>query len=159
MWLRPPRRRRKCVGRNLFPLGRFVLSLFFVICTFDLVLLATLNVWQGLQLDLVLAVPQRLRGALECMALLTLAVAALELSSALRDETVKSASHMSVPTSAKRRYDGDAGCLPQRRIGPKYLLWITFSLVSSIWYVLDTATGPIRAMRSHPVSSVPGGPG
>jgi len=87
---------------KVFTLGHFVISLMFIVCAFVLILLATLQLWQSLQWDSILALRQRLNGVLESIALLTVAVAALELGQTLLEEEVQREAHMSAPTRVRR---------------------------------------------------------
>jgi len=59
-----------------------------VICAVVLILLATLQLWQSLQLDRTLSLIQRLNGVLESIAFLAVAVAALELGQPLLEEVL-----------------------------------------------------------------------
>ncbi|WP_295456150.1 hypothetical protein [uncultured Thiodictyon sp.] len=88
--------------RKIFPIGHFIISLLFVICTFVIILLAVLQLWQSLQFDVPLSLTLRLNGVLESIALLTVAVAALELGQTLLEEEVQREAHMSAPTRVRR---------------------------------------------------------
>ena len=88
--------------RKLFPFGHFIISLLFVVCALALIFLAAVQLWQALQLGGSLALNQRLNGVLESIALLTVAVAALELGQTILEEEVQREAHMSAPTRVRR---------------------------------------------------------
>ena len=88
--------------RKLFPIGHFIISLLFVVCALALIFLAAVQLWQALQLGGSLALNQRLNGVLESIALLTVAVAALELGQTILEEEVQREAHMSAPTRVRR---------------------------------------------------------
>lgn len=87
---------------KVFPLGHFIISLLFVICALALTLLASLQLWQSIQLGGSTSLTQRLNGVLESIALLTVAVAALELGQTILEEEVQREAHMSAPTRVRR---------------------------------------------------------
>ena len=88
--------------RKLFPFGHFIISLLFVVCALALIFLAAVQLWQALQLGGSLALNQRLNAVLESIALLTVAVAALELGQTILEEEVQREAHMSAPTRVRR---------------------------------------------------------
>ena len=64
---------------KLFPLGHFLISLLFIGCGLALITFAALQLWQGIKPWGGLALDQRLHTVLDSIAVLTVAVAALEL--------------------------------------------------------------------------------
>ena len=88
--------------RKLFPFAHFIISLLFVVCALALIFLAAVQLWQALQLGGSLALNQRLNAVLESIALLTVAVAALELGQTILEEEVQREAHMSAPTRVRR---------------------------------------------------------
>lgn len=88
--------------RKLFPVGHFIISLLFVVCALALIFLAAVQLWQAFQLAGGLALNQRLNAVLESIALLTVAVAALELGQTILEEEVQREAHMSAPTRVRR---------------------------------------------------------
>jgi hypothetical protein len=88
--------------RKLFPFGHFIISLLFVVCALALIFLAAVQLWQALQPGGGLALNQRLNAVLESIALLTVAVAALELGQTILEEEVQREAHMSAPTRVRR---------------------------------------------------------
>lgn len=88
--------------RKIFPLGHFVISLVFLVCAVAILILALLQLWEGIQWGTDLSINERLNAILESIALLTVAVAALELSQTLVEEEVQRDSHISGPTRVRR---------------------------------------------------------
>ena len=87
---------------RLFPIGHFVISLLFLLAGFALVGIAGSQLWQGVQLFDGLEITERLNFVLESIAVLTVAVAALELGQTILEEEVQRAAHMSAPTRVRR---------------------------------------------------------
>jgi len=88
--------------RKIFPLAHFVISPLFVVCALILIGFSVLQLWQGIQPDGDQALTSRLNAVLEGIALLTVAVAALELGQTLLEEEVQREVHMSAPTRVRR---------------------------------------------------------
>jgi hypothetical protein len=88
--------------RKIFPLGHLVISLLFIGCAFALIGFAGFQLWQGIQPRSPFAFPHRLNAVLECIALLTVAVAALELGQTILEEEVQREAQMSAPTRVRR---------------------------------------------------------
>lgn len=88
--------------RKIFPIGHFVISLVFVVCAVAILFFALTQLWQGIQPATDLSVNDRLNAILESIALLTIAVAALELGQTLIEEEVQRDSHISGPTRIRR---------------------------------------------------------
>jgi hypothetical protein len=87
---------------KIFPIGHFVVSVLFIGCALALICLAGFELWQGIQPFNVLALTQRLDAVLESIALLTVAVAALELGQTIIEEEVQREAQMSAPTRVRR---------------------------------------------------------
>jgi hypothetical protein len=66
------------------------------------VVVAALQLWQGIQLLHELPLHDRLSAVLESIAVLTVAVAALELGQTILEEEVYREAHMSAPTRVRR---------------------------------------------------------
>lgn len=88
--------------RKIFPVGHFVISLVFVVCAVAILIFALLQLWEGIQFGTDLSANERLNAILESIALLTVAVAALELGQTLIEEEVQRDSHISGPTRVRR---------------------------------------------------------
>jgi hypothetical protein len=88
--------------RWLFPAGHLVIGLLFLAGGFALIFLAAAQLWQGVQLLDEVAGYGRLNAVLESIAVLTVAVAALELGQTILEEEVQRDSHMSAPTRVRR---------------------------------------------------------
>jgi hypothetical protein len=88
--------------RGLFPIGHLVISLMFIACALALICFAGLELWEGIQPFGTPTLMQRLNAVLESIALLTVAVAALELGQTIIEEEVQREAHMSAPTRVRR---------------------------------------------------------
>jgi hypothetical protein len=87
---------------KLFPAGHFVIALLFVCASIGLIVLAALQLWQGLQPFAGTDIIERLHALLESIAILTVALAALELGQTILEEEVVREAHMSAPTRVRR---------------------------------------------------------
>ena len=87
---------------RLFPAGHFVISVLFLLAGFALIALAAVQLWQGIQLFESAPLLPRLNAVLESIAVLTVAVAALELGQTILEEEVQREAHMSAPTRVRR---------------------------------------------------------
>ena len=87
---------------RLFPAGHFVISVLFLIAGAALIVLAAAQLWQGVQLFETAALFDRLNSVLESIAVLTVAVAALELGQTILEEEVHRQAQMSAPTRVRR---------------------------------------------------------
>ena len=87
---------------KLFPLGHFLISLLFIGCGVALIAFAALQLWHGVQPWHGLALTERLHTVLDSIAVLTVAVAALELGQTLLEEEVQREAQMSLPTRVRR---------------------------------------------------------
>ncbi len=88
--------------RKIFPVGHFVIALLFVACAIALIALAGNQLWQGIHLLSESSANERLNAVLEAIALLTVAVAALELGQTILEEEVLREAHTSAPTRVRR---------------------------------------------------------
>jgi hypothetical protein len=88
--------------RKIFPIGHFVISLVFIVCAVAILFFALNQLWQGIQFGTDLSVNERLNAILESIALLTVAVAALELGQTLLEEEVQRDTQISGPTRVRR---------------------------------------------------------
>lgn len=87
---------------KVFPFGHLLISLFFGTSAFALICFAALQLWHGLQPFNDVSLVQRRNAVLEGVALLTVALAALELSQTILEEEVQREAHMSAPTRIRR---------------------------------------------------------
>jgi hypothetical protein len=88
--------------RKLFPIGHFLISLLFMCCGMALIVFAGLQLWHGLQPLSTLSLTERVDIILETIALLTIAVAALELGQTIIEEEIQREAQMSAPTRVRR---------------------------------------------------------
>ncbi|MCY7305011.1 MAG: hypothetical protein LH632_02470 [Rhodoferax sp.] len=87
---------------RLFTAGHFVISLLFLAGAIALIGLAALQMWQSIQLFDEVPIMQRLNAVLESIAILAVAVAALELGQTILEEEVQRGTQMSTPTRVRR---------------------------------------------------------
>jgi hypothetical protein len=87
---------------RLFPVGHFVISLLFLVGGVALIVVAGAQLWQGVQPFEPATLNQRLNAVLESIAVLTVAVAALELGQTILEEEVSRQAQMSAPTRVRR---------------------------------------------------------
>jgi hypothetical protein len=87
---------------RLFPAGHFVISVLFLVCAAALIAFAATQLWQGIQPFEAVPFLERLNGVLEGIAVLTVAVAALQLGQTVLEEEVQREAHMSSPTRVRR---------------------------------------------------------
>ena len=87
---------------KLFPAGHFVISLLFVAASLALIVIAGAQLWQGVQLFEQAGVLQRLNVVLESIAVLTVALASMELGQTILEEEVQRDAQMSAPTRVRR---------------------------------------------------------
>jgi hypothetical protein len=80
---------------KLFPAGHLVIAALFVGASLALIALAALQLWQGVRLF-------QLHAVLESIAVLTVALAALELGQTVLEEEVMREAQMSAPTRVRR---------------------------------------------------------
>jgi hypothetical protein len=86
----------------LFPAGHFVISVLFLVAGAALIGIAGMQLWQGLQPFEAAPLVPRLNAVLESIAVLTVAVAALELGQTILEEEVHRQAQMSAPTRVRR---------------------------------------------------------
>jgi hypothetical protein len=86
----------------LFSAGHFVISVLFLVAGIALIGAALVQLWQGIQWMEEAGLLQRLNMVLESIAVLTVAVAALELGQTILEEEVHRQAQMSAPTRVRR---------------------------------------------------------
>jgi hypothetical protein len=87
---------------RLFPAGHFIVSILFLLAGFALIVLAGTHLWNGIQLFDEAELTSRTHAVLEAIAILTVAVAALELGQTILEEEVQRGAQMSAPTRVRR---------------------------------------------------------
>jgi len=87
---------------KVFPIGHFVISLLFIASALGLLGFAARQLWDGLHPGGDLSLHDRLQSVLQSIAILTVAVAALELGQTILEEEVQREAHMSAPTRVRR---------------------------------------------------------
>ena len=88
--------------RKLFAVGYSIIALLFVCCALSLIVFAAIEFWHGLNPSEVRPLTARFNSIFECIALLTIAVAALELGQTVLEEEVQREAQMSAPTRVRR---------------------------------------------------------
>ena len=87
---------------KLFPLGHLLISLMFIVSAFALLTFAGHELFQAIVPPPDREIAARVDGLLNSIALLTIAVAALELGQTIVEEEIQRASHMSSPSRVRR---------------------------------------------------------
>jgi hypothetical protein len=87
---------------RLFPAGHFVVSVLFLVAAAALIVIAAGQLWDGVQFLEPASLNQRLNAVLQAIAVLTVAVAALELGQTILEEEVNRQAQMSAPTRVRR---------------------------------------------------------
>jgi carbon starvation protein CstA len=87
---------------RLFPAGHFVISVLFLLAAAALIVLAAVQLWQAVDVLADAERLTRLNAVLESIAVLTVAVAALELGQTILEEEVHRQAQMSAPTRVRR---------------------------------------------------------
>ena len=87
---------------RLFPVGHFVISVLFLVTGAALIVIAGMQLWQGVQPFEAAPLLSRLNAVLESIAVLTVAVAALELGQTILEEEFHREAQMSAPTRVRR---------------------------------------------------------
>jgi hypothetical protein len=82
--------------------GHLVLALVFIACAIALLALALVRLWQGVNPTTDTFLDERVSEVLESIALLTVAIAVLELGQTIIEEEVQRATPMSGPTRVRR---------------------------------------------------------
>jgi hypothetical protein len=87
---------------KVFPVGHFVISLMFVVCSAALLVFALMRFWEGANPGDAISIQQRVNLVLEGLSLLVVSVAALELGQTVLEEEVQRRAQMSAPTRVRR---------------------------------------------------------
>ena len=90
------------VLHKIFPVGHFAISLLFIASALGLVGFAAMQLWEGVRPWGDVPTDVRLLAVLQSIAVLTVAVAALELGQTILEEEVQREAHMSAPTRVRR---------------------------------------------------------
>lgn len=88
--------------QKISAIGYVMVSLLFFVCGFALIVLAAVEIWAALSPSDEQSIQERFKLILECVGLLTIAVAALELGQTVLEEEVQRAGHISAPTRLRR---------------------------------------------------------
>jgi hypothetical protein len=87
---------------KLFPAGHLLIAALFVAASIALIVIGAVQLWAGIQLFDEVGVVDRLNAVLESIAVLTVALAALELGQTILEEEVLREAQMSAPTRVRR---------------------------------------------------------
>ena len=88
--------------QKISSLGYIFISLLFFICGYGLIVLAGMEIWSTLFAPDKETVQERFQLILECVGLLTIAVAAFELGQTVLEEELQREVHVSSPTRLRR---------------------------------------------------------
>jgi hypothetical protein len=88
--------------RRIFEAGYAAVIFLFLCCGVALVVFAGMELWQGINPASDMPLRERFNSVLECVGLLTIAVAALELGQTILEEEVQRGAQMSAPTRVRR---------------------------------------------------------
>ena len=88
--------------QKVFAVGYSIIALLFFLCALTLVAFAALELWTGVRPRDALPLRDRFNSVLESVALLTIAVAALELGQTVLEEEVQRSAQLSAPTRVRR---------------------------------------------------------
>ena len=88
--------------QRVFVIGYVMIVGLFLFCGFSLIVMAGVELWHALRVLEHVSLRDRFDSILESIALLTIAVAALELGQTVLEEEVVRRSHMSAPTRVRR---------------------------------------------------------
>jgi hypothetical protein len=87
---------------KLFPAGHLVVSVLFILSGFTLLVFAGYEMWEAVSPFTDRGVERRIDGVLNGIALLVIAVAALELGQTIVEEEIQREVHMSAPSRVRR---------------------------------------------------------
>ncbi|MGE0824596.1 MAG: hypothetical protein AB7G75_04115 [Candidatus Binatia bacterium] len=90
------------VLHKIFALSYVAAAILFLSCALVLIVIAGLQLWQGVTVKANNAIFQRFDTILESIAVVTIAIAALELGQTVLEEKVMRSAHMSAPTRVRR---------------------------------------------------------
>ena len=82
--------------------GYWAIIILFIVCAFVLIGFAAIELWHGLAPTGAVPLTKRFDAILESIALLTIAVASLELGQTILEEEVQRSTHLSAPTRVRR---------------------------------------------------------
>jgi hypothetical protein len=88
--------------QKLGSIGYICVALLFFVCGFSLIVLAGIEIWSALAPSDEKSIQDRFQLILECVGLLTIAVAAIELGQTVLEEEVQREVHVSAPTRVRR---------------------------------------------------------
>lgn len=88
--------------RRLFALGYIIITFLFACCALALIVLASCELWRGIDPYSLVSLRGRFSALLESIGLLTIAVAAFELGQTILEEEVWREVHTSGPTRVRR---------------------------------------------------------
>lgn len=88
--------------KKIFIVGYCAIILLFICCAVALIVFAAIELWHGLNPKDDLPLRERFNSILECVGLLTIAVASLELGQTILEEEVQRDSQISAPTRVRR---------------------------------------------------------
>ena len=88
--------------KAFFSISYILVTIFFTACGLALLVFSVIELWHGINPFIETTMRARLNGILECIGLLTIAVAAFELGQTIYEEEVQRQAHLSAPTRVRR---------------------------------------------------------
>lgn len=87
---------------KLFAIGYSTIIFLLICCAFSLIVLAAMELWQGINPFATVSIRDRFNAILESIGLVTIAVVALELGQTILEEEVQRQAQISAPTRVRR---------------------------------------------------------
>lgn len=88
--------------RNLFNFGYALVTILFICCALTLISFAGIELWGSINPARTLTISERFSSILECIGLLTIAAASLQLGQIVLEEEIQRSANVSAPTRARR---------------------------------------------------------
>ena len=126
------------IAEKILLLGFVGIILLFGLCAFSLIGFAGLELWSALDPGAALSISKRFNSVLKCIAILTIAMASLELASTILEDNLKNDGLLSAPART-------------RRVLSRFLLVVVVSLsieclVATFQYVNDQPEQLVQAV-------------
>ena len=91
----------KFIGK-FFVIGYSTIIFLLICCAFSLIILAAMELWQGINPTVSVSIIDRFNAILESIGLVTIAIVALELGQTILEEEVQRQAQISAPTRVRR---------------------------------------------------------
>ncbi|HEV2764192.1 MAG TPA: hypothetical protein VGV38_14505 [Pyrinomonadaceae bacterium] len=90
------------IVKGAFLFGYSLIVLLFFLCAAALIVFSVFELWEGVNPSSGMPARERFNAVLECIGLLTISVAALELGQTILEEEIRREAHMAAPTRVRR---------------------------------------------------------